>query len=88
MTCEFLSSLSKKTSNLTAFQFGWRKQSCKHTAFHHHSRGGFVDDDANLAEGGKAAVVRPAVVLQGVREVQVAIDASGNSLVLLDVLEI
>lgn len=62
-----------------------RTQSCKPTSFHQHGRGRLVDDGANCGERGEAAVVVPAVVLQGVRKVQVAVDARGNPLILLDV---
>lgn len=87
MTYRNLSPVSKKTGDSSAFQFGRRTQTCKPTGFHQHGRGRLVDDGAYFGEGGEAAVVRPAVVLQGVREVQVAVDARGNPLVLLDVLE-
>lgn len=81
MTYGNLSSVSKKTGDSSVFQ------SCKPTGFHQHGRGRLVDNGAYFGEGREAAVVRPAVVLHGVREVQVAIEARGNPLVLLDVLE-
>lgn len=74
--------VSKKTGDSSVFQ------SCKPTGFHQHGRGRLVDDGAYFGERCEAAVVRPAVVLHGVREVQVAVEARGNPLVLLDVLEI
>lgn len=69
------------------FSLGGAHSHSKPTGFHQHGRGRLVDDDAYNGEGGEAAVVRPAVVLQGVRDVQVAVDARGNPLVLLDGLE-
>lgn len=44
-----------------------------------------MDDGAYCGERGKAAVVVATVVRQGMREVQVAVDARGNPLILLDV---
>lgn len=44
-----------------------------------------MDDGTYCVERGEAAVVVPAVVLQGIREVQVAVDARGDPLILLDV---
>lgn len=62
-----------------------RAQSWQPTAFHQHGRGRLVDDCAYYVERGKAAVVVAAVVPQGMWEVQVAVDARGNPLILLDV---
>lgn len=50
--------------------------------------GGFLNNGAYPWEGGEAAVVSPAVLLHGVGEVKVSVQTRGNSLVLLDVLEV
>lgn len=61
---------------------------CKPTAPDCDGHGDLLDDGAQFGESSVAAVVLAAVVLQGVREVQVAVGAHGNSLILLDELEI
>ena len=57
------------------------------TGVHHHGHGGLLDDGSYLGEGGEAAVVRPAVVLHGVSEVQVPVQVHGHPLVLIDLLQ-
>lgn len=52
-----------------------------------HSHGGFLDNGPYCCKGSVAAVVLTTVCLYGIREVQVAVIAHGNSLVLLNVLE-
>ena len=56
------------------------------TTGHDDGHGSFLDDGAYAGEGGEAAVVSPAVRLNGVGEVQVPVQTHGHSLVLLDVL--
>lgn len=60
----------------------------KPTAPNCDGHGDLLDDGAKFGESSIAAVVLAAVVLQGVREVQVAVDAHGNPLILLDEMEI
>lgn len=50
--------------------------------------GVLLDDGADLGEGGEAAVVPPAVLLLSVREIEVAVQAHGDPVVLLDVLQV
>lgn len=57
------------------------------TGLDHDGHGRLLDDGANPGEGGKAAVVSPAVLLLGVGEVQVSVQTHGHPLVLLDVLQ-
>lgn len=58
------------------------------TRLHHDGHGGLLNDGAYPGEGGEAAVVPPAVLVHGVREVQVSVEAHGDPLVLLDVLQV
>ena len=57
------------------------------TTLDDHGHGCFLDNGSDGREGGEAAVVFPAVILHGVREVKVAVDAHGNPLILANVLQ-
>lgn len=50
--------------------------------------GSLLNDGSDPREGGEAAVVPPAVLLHGMREVKVSVQAHGYPLVLLDVPQI
>lgn len=58
------------------------------TRLHDDGHGVLLNDGAYLGEGGEAAVVPPAVLLHGVGEVEVSVQAHGDPLVLLDVLQV
>lgn len=62
---------------------------CSHklTALDHDGHGGLLDNGAYFGEGDKATVIPTTVLLQGIREVQVAIEVHGNPVILINVLE-
>ena len=57
------------------------------TGVDHYGHGSLLDDRANHGERGEAAVVPPAVLLLGMGEVQVSIQADGHPRILLDGLQ-
>lgn len=59
----------------------------KLTARDRDSHSAFLNDGAYPGEGGVAAVILATVILEGIREVQVAVKAHGDPLILLNVLE-
>ena len=65
----------------------WPFVSLQLTGVDHYGHGGLLDDGADHGEGGEAAVVRPAVLLLGVGEVQVSVQTDGHPRVLLNGLQ-
>lgn len=66
----------------------WRRIQSVRTRADDDGHGALLNDGADLGEGGEAAVVPSAVLLLDVREVEVAVQAHGDAVVLLDVLQV